>query len=322
MHGETYRIATLHAELTRKGPGVLLRDIERGKDKQIAALSELCRILAPDILLLTKVDFDLEQRTAAALQSVLQFKHRFTLPPNSMAPTSYDLDGDGRKEDRQTWARYAGEGGMLLLSNYPVKLEFHLNDLLWRDAENAPMPVDASAQPFLSEEARNNIRLVSQGFWILTIMPDHSAPITMIAFQNQTPVFDGPEDLNGLRNLGQLGLISAVLNETYGTIPKGRLIAIGNTNLDPHAGDGDRDAMARLLADERLQDARPQSAPGGANTAFWESPGPMRVSYILPSRDWHVADAGVVWPSEGPLRKFSEQASRHRMVWLDLKPSP
>ena len=54
---EGFRVATFHAELTRKGPGILLRDIERDKDKQIAALKQLVKAVDPNVLFLTKVDF-------------------------------------------------------------------------------------------------------------------------------------------------------------------------------------------------------------------------------------------------------------------------
>ncbi|WP_085306594.1 endonuclease/exonuclease/phosphatase family protein [Planktotalea arctica] len=319
---EGFRIASLHAELTRKGPGLLLRDIERGKDEQIAALQQIVQSVAPDILLLTKVDFDAELRTARALQRALGFDHAFALPPNSMVPTSLDLDGDGRKGDRQSWVRYAGEGAMLLLSQHPVRLRFHMNDLLWKDAPNAQMPMRASDEPFPSIAAHEALKLVSIGLWVVDVMPEGGAPLTLLVFQNQTPVFDGPEDMNGLRNRAQLGLVRAVMESVYGTFPTKRFAVMGNANLDPARGVGDRGAIAAFLADRRVQDLRPQSALGGEATAFWDKPGPMRVSYILPSAEWQVDRAEVVWPQAGLLRTAAEQASRHRMIWLELRPPP
>ncbi|MEC9313216.1 MAG: endonuclease/exonuclease/phosphatase family protein, partial [Pseudomonadota bacterium] len=38
---DTVRIATFNTELSRKGPGLLLRDIERGEDPQIAAVIDV-----------------------------------------------------------------------------------------------------------------------------------------------------------------------------------------------------------------------------------------------------------------------------------------
>ena len=314
-----FRIATLHAELTRKGPGLLLRDIERDKNKQIDALRTLNAAVHPDVLLLTKVDFDLGQRSAKALQDVLGYKYFLTVPPNTMVPIALDLDGNGSSGDRQTWVRYAGEGGMLLLSEYPLRLVMQFNDLLWKDFSEAPMAVDANGNAFPSKTAQDIQKLVSQGMWVVDVALPDGDPITLLTFQNQTPVFDGPEDLNGLRNLGQLKLLKAIIVGEFGKFPKRGFIAIGNTNLDPSKGGGSKQAMADLLADPRIQDARPESELGGRNTAIWEKPGPMRVSYILPSADWKIDHAKVVWPREGPLRDVAEQASRHRMVWMDIR---
>ena len=83
-------MATFHAELTRKGPGILLRDIERDKDKQIAALKQLVKAVDPNVLFLTKVDFDLEGRMARALGAALGYEHTFIHTPNSMIPTALD----------------------------------------------------------------------------------------------------------------------------------------------------------------------------------------------------------------------------------------
>lgn len=273
--------------------------------------------MQPDILLLTKVDFDLEQRAARALRDALGYRHMFTLAPNSMKLIALDLDGDGRVGDRQAWARYAGEGAMVLLSKHPIELRFHPNDLLWNDMSNPQMPSDG----FLSAAAVAELKVVTQGFWVVDVHPAERAPITFVAFQNQTPVFDGPEDLNGLRNRAQLRLLSDVMDGTYGDFPAKRFVLIGNSNLDPSRGEGDRTAMHALLSNKRLKDEAPRSTLGGDATAQWENPGPMRVSYILPSVDWQIEHAEVFWPSEGPLHKAVEQASRHGMVWMDIMPA-
>ena len=54
-----------------------------------------------------------------------------------------------------------------------------------------------------------------------------------------------------------------------------------------------------------------QALGPGTRIVDWSQTGPMRVDYILPSRDWQVLDAGLIWP-EG------EDASRHALVWVDL----
>ncbi len=322
LSAEGIRVATLHAELTRKGPGVLLRDIQREKDKQLTALKEIVTAVDPDVLLLTKVDFDLERRAAKALQSYLGFAHSLAVKPNSMMPTELDLDGDGQSGDRQTWARFAGEGAMLLLSKQPVHLQFHLNDVLWKDVPSSDRPVHRNGTPYPSKAAQDAQKLIGQGLWVIKVDMQDEAEIILAAFQNQTPVFDGPEDMNGLRGRAQLQMLDAIRNNKFGEFPSQRFALIGNANLDPKRGEGDRAAIATLLSDPRLQDPIPKSALGGDATAMWENPGPMRVSYILPSRDWIVEQAEVFWPDQGPLRLAAERASRHRMIWMDIRQRP
>lgn len=300
----------------------MLRDIQRGKDAQLIALAEILQSVRPDVLVLTKVDFDAELQTAKALQSFLNFEYSFALPPNSMTPSALDLDGDGKSGDRFTWVRYAGEGAMLLLSQHPILPHFHLNDLLWKDVPEALMPIRADATPFPSPAAQEVMPIVGQGLWVVQIGERTEDSFTLVAFQNQTPVFDGPEDMNGLRSSAQLGLLSKVMDGTYGAFPDQRFALIGNSNLDPNRGQGDREAMRALLRDPRLQDPMPSSPLGDDATAIWDKAGNMRVSYILPSKDWIVPRAAVVWPSEGPLHIAAEQASRHRLIWMDLTPSP
>ena len=81
-------------------------------------------------------------------------------------------------------------------------------------------------------------------------------------------------------------------------------MVLGNLNLDPLDGAGERAAMAALLAHPRLQDPRPASAGGAAaagtgvngghdgdpalDTADWrddDGPGNLRVDYVLPSAE-------------------------------------
>ena len=63
----------------------------------------------------------------------------------------------------------------------------------------------------------------------------------------------------------------------------------------------------------------PELTPFAASVS---NPGAMRVSYVLPSADWKIKSSGVFWPDAGPLHKAAEQASRHRLVWIDIRPPP
>ena len=79
---------------------------------------------------------------------------------------------------------------------------------------------------------------------------------------------------------------------------------MANTNLDPERGEGHRDAMAGFLARRDLTDPLP-----GQITANWERPGPMRVSYLLPSVDLPIR-AARVWP------RLPDQP--HRLITVDI----
>jgi len=128
-------------------------------------------------------------------------------------------------------------------------------------------------------------------------VPD--APLHLMAFAATPPVFDGPEDRNGLRNRDELRMWEIVLDGGFGPAPD-NFVVIGNANLDPVDGDGLSGAMASFLADIRLQDPLPRR-----DTADWpeEGPGNLRVSYVLPSATWRVLDADVYWPAtnDGPV---------------------
>ena len=56
VQAERLRIATYNSDLSRKGPGLLLRDILRGEDAQIHAVMRVISSISPDVLLLQ--DFD------------------------------------------------------------------------------------------------------------------------------------------------------------------------------------------------------------------------------------------------------------------------
>ncbi|WP_223877858.1 endonuclease/exonuclease/phosphatase family protein [Histidinibacterium aquaticum] len=333
LFAETIRIATYAAPLSRDGPGLLLRDILEG-DEQSAAASEVVREIAPDILVLTDFDYD---ANAAALRAFGElaggFDHHFALRPNAGLATGLDLDGNGRPgeaRDAQGYGRFAGDGGLAILSRWSVDTD-NVQDfsaLLWRDLPGARLP-RLDGDPFFSAEAEGIQRLSSTGHWIVPI----AAPggrISLLVSSATPPVFDGPEDRNGLRNRDELRLWEALLDGGIGEAPEGHYAFTGNTNLDPRDGEGSSAAMAAFLARGDIQDPRPESAGAAAagdpnDTANWQDPVPgnLRVSYVLPSADWTVLRSGVFWPTAGSsgatlLGRDGNRAGPHRLVWVDV----
>ena len=328
---DTLRIATFHTELSRKGPGLLLRDILDG-DPQAEAVAEVVAHAAPDVLILQGIDYDHGQAALAALRDLIEaagvaYPHIFALRPNSGMASGHDLDGDGRlgePEDAQGYGWFAGEGGMAILSRHPVDLAGvqDFSDLLWKDLPGA-IPDEG-----MKAEVQ---RLSSVGHWAVPITIGDRR-LTLLTFHATPPVFDGPEDRNGRRNHDEIVFWQRYLDGAYGDVPGHAFVLAGNANLDPVDGDGRKEAISGLLADPRLQDPMPQRAGPAAraegqmgdpalDTAAWGEPVPghLRVSYVLPSADLKVAASGVVWPGEGdPLAAAATQASRHRLVWVDL----
>lgn len=322
---EPYRIATFSAPLSRDGPGLLLRDILKGDDPQVRATVGIIAQVNPDILVLTDFDFDLDGLALAAFAQNFEqaYPYRFALQPNAGLATGLDLDGNGRlgeARDAQGYGRFAGDGGMAILSKLPIAAPdvTDFSDLLWKDLPGAVLPQSAGG-PFPSLRGQSMQRLSTTGHWIVPVIPENGRAFSILAFSATPPVFDGPEDMNGLRNRDELRLWESVLDGHYGPPPESFVIA-GNANLDPKAGQGLTAAMAAFLADPRLQDPLPDLP-----TAEWleDGPGRLRVSYVLPSSDWTVTGAGVFWPvPDDPLRGLLGSdglaAGPHRLVWVDI----
>ncbi len=292
----------------------------------------------PDVVLLTDIDWDeggaaLDALAERLAEEGLDYPHRLALEPNAGRPSGLDLDGNGvlgEPRDAQGYGRFRGQGGMALLSRWPLGEARDLSGLLWRDLFGARLPT-MDGQPFPSEAAQAAQRLSSSGHWIVPVEAP-GGPVTLLAWAATPPVFDGPEDLNGLRNADELALWSRVLDGAFGPVPAD-VVLLGDANLDPADGEGLRAEMAAVLADPRLQDPRPASegaraaaTPGQAgdpalDTADWaeDGAGNLRTHYVLPAATLRVLGAGVAWPlPEDPLAGAAEAAGPHRLVWVDL----
>ena len=65
------RVASWSPELTRAGPGLLLRDIRSGADPQVAAAVQVIAAADPDVLLLTGFDWDWNGEALGAFAALL-----------------------------------------------------------------------------------------------------------------------------------------------------------------------------------------------------------------------------------------------------------
>lgn len=315
----------------------MLRDIEDGKDAQIAAAIAVIAETAPDILLLTGFDWDYDGAALRVFADRLAYPHRFAARPNSGMASGLDLDGDGKTGgagDAQGFGRFSGEGGLALLSRYPIEADAaqDFSGFLWRD-----LPGNLIEGAGLSPEAMAAQRLSSTAHWDVPLRVGGQS-LHLLAWAATPPVFDGPEDRNGRRNHDEAAFWLRYLDgDLPMTPPKGPFVLLGDANLDPVDGEGRADALRALLAHPRLQDPRPASVGaamvpqtgrnaqhGGEaalDTADWDDAriGNMRVDYVLPSRDLTVLGAGTFWPApEAPMARTAATASRHALVWVDI----
>ncbi|WP_209599229.1 endonuclease/exonuclease/phosphatase family protein [Ruegeria sp. HKCCSP351] len=323
---EVVRIATYNTELSRKGPGLLLRDIQRD-DAQVLAVVDVIASARPDIIALQGIDWDLNNTAVTALTGKLRnagldYGYYLATQPNAGLETSLDLDGDGKTQgpgDAQSWGQFTGQGGLAVLSRYEI-ITAEVQDyseLLWRSLPGATLP-GVNGHPFPSDAAHQIQRLSSTAHWVVPIETPYGR-LNLMTFHAAPPVFDGPEDRNGLRNQDEIRLWSVLLNGELGPVPEGPFVIAGDANLDPTRGEGRKQAIQSLLAHPRLQDPLPKDPSGSTSTVAWKATGEMRVDYVLPSADLRISDAGITWPEEGTkLYESAMRASRHRLVWIDV----
>ena len=309
----------------------MLRDIAKGKEDVAAVIAILAEV-APDVIALQGIDYDLENRAVLALiaalaEAGLELPHFVALRPNTGLPTGLDLNKNGRLgdgADAQGYGRFAGQSGMALLSAYPLELVADHSAQLWAELPWASFPSE-----YFGRKEAEALRLSHTGHWEVDVLTP-SGRVRVLTWSAGAPVFDGPEDRDGLRNRDELRFWEHRLAEVDGPF-----VLMGKSNLDPLDGDGLTEAMADLLSNPGLQDPRPKSAGGALapgtghkgdpalDTVDWpeDGPGNLRVSYVLPWAGAVVTGAGVFWPAPGTSDLLGEEgdaAGPHRLVWVDI----
>jgi hypothetical protein len=250
------------------------------------------------------------------------YPHRFAAPPNTGQPTGVDLDGDGRSyraRDAHGYGLFSGDGGMAILSRVPIGAVRDFSGLPWM-----ALPENVAEPSHRPRRSRRSACTVAA--WDVELLTP-AGPLHILASHASPPVFDGPEDRNGLRNAMSCG--SGRSTSTAGR-PEGppfaaeRFVVMGTFNIDPNRGEGRREGLRALLDHALLQDPEPVRGMGETATADWaeDGPGRLRVDYILPSRTLSVTGSGILWPGEtsvlGVTGETVAAASDHRLIWVDL----
>jgi endonuclease/exonuclease/phosphatase family metal-dependent hydrolase len=360
------RVATYNASLYATEPGGVAARLAAGDPaaRQVAAVIQRVR---PDILLLNEVDTD-PSAHALFLRDYLgvaqdgggapiAYPHAWWGPVNTGEPSGLDLDGDGvvgGPGDAWGFGMHPGQYGMLVLSMHPIDAAavrtFRL--LKWSRLPGARVPqAPDAAVPHWDAATWAQLRLSSKTHADLPI-DTPLGRVHLLASHPTPPVFDGPEDRNGLRNRDEIRFWSFYLDDAApadgeapwlvddagraGGLPAdARFVLAGDLNADPDDGDAWRDAINALLVHPRMRPDAPPRAPGGALAAagyglprigdttthtgdFGPRAGTLRLDYVLPSRGFGLAGSGVFWPApEAPAAAIAG-GSDHHLAWVDL----
>jgi hypothetical protein len=368
------RVATYNVSMYRDREGQLAKDLEKGDD-QARSIAETLRRVQPDVLLLNEFDFDQTGRPGKRFLcdylgrgndelDQLLLGSAFYRPVNTGVPSGLDLDSDGISTgpaDAYGFGRYPGQYGMRLITKFPIDGDSArtFQKFLWKDMPDAKLPVDPkTGESYYSPEVLEILRLSSKSHWDVPVQVSiggTTRTIHLLCSHPTPPVFDGPEDRNGLRNHDEIRLWADYITPDKsdyliddqgkrGGLAEGEsFVILGDLNADPVDGDSGGNNIGQLLGHTRVNATFTPSSDGAVeasakradlnsshqgNAKFdtadfsGDGHGNLRVDYVLPSRDLKVVGSGVYWPKEGEPGSKAIRATDHRLVWVDLAFSP
>jgi hypothetical protein len=363
---DALRFATFNASLESSEAGGLLARLEGGDDAQARRIAAIIQAVRPHVLLVNEFDFDASGEAARLFVEAylghpqfgnqpIRYPHRFLAPVNTGVASGLDLSGDGRSDgpaDAWGYGLHPGQYGMLVLSAFPMDAESVRTFQLfpWQHMPQAHRPVDPmSGEWFHPDATWSRLRLSSKSHWDIPL-DTPLGRIHLLAAHPTPPVFDGPENRNGLRNFDEIRLWADYIDPARGAYledDQGRrgallegaaFVIAGDYNADPIDGDSVAGAIQQLLDHPRIDasltprsEGGIESSPreGGVNlehrgdpahdtSVFGGDAGNLRVDYVLPSTELKPVAAGIFWPREGEPGADWVTASDHRLVWVDV----
>ena len=139
----------------------------------------------------------------------LHYPYRYLAPVNTGVPSGLDLDGDGnvggehraRGNDAWGYGLHPGQYGMLVLSRHPIDATQvrTFQHFRWSALPDARQPRDpATGDTWYPPSVWAQLRLSSKSHWDVPVRTP-AGVIHLLAAHPTPPVFDGPENRNGLR---------------------------------------------------------------------------------------------------------------------------
>jgi 3-phytase len=357
------RFATSNASLNRGAAGQLVADLSNpGADtvgvRQAKNVAEVIQRAHPDVLLINEFDYVAGGAAARLFRDnflavpqngapAADYPYFSVAPVNTGVPSGFDLDNNGDTNpndsgnDAWGFGLFPGQYGMVVYSKHPIDTAGvrTFQDFLWKDMPGSRIP-----QPYYSPEEVAKFPLSSKSHWDVPVQIGKRT-VHFLVSHPTPPVFDGPEDRNGLRNAdeirfwadyvtpGRSGYIYDDEGGRGGIDASALFVVAGDQNSDPLDGDSLRDADGNPIAIQPLLNSprvNAKTAPtspgaaeatalqGGANASHLgdpkydtadfsdTAPGNLRADYVLPSRQVKVSDSAVFWPLRSdPLSRLT-----------------
>ncbi len=158
---------------------------------------------------------------------------------------------------------------MAVYSKYPIDVSGirTFQKFLWKDMPEAMLPDDPAtpaAEDWYSPAELDVVRLSSKSHWDLP-MQIGGKTVHFLVSHPTPPVFDGPEDRNGLRNFDEIrfwadyvrpGAGRYIYDDAgrFGGLPAGaHFVIAGDQNSDPLDGDSIPGSIQQLLDNPRIK---------------------------------------------------------------------
>jgi len=359
----TIRFATFNIAMGLKSHGDLYERLKSGEDEALQKAAAIIQQVRPDVLLVNEFDwFELDSALLFIRNYLdkpqlgnepISYFHGLNGAVNTGVDSGLDLNNNGVLGDpADAWGfgHFPGQFAMAVFSRFPLTLERGFRFFKWTDMPDSLVPVNPDGSGWYPDDVYKQLRLSSKSHWDIKVEVGIQS-IHFLVSHPTPPVFDGPEDRNGLRNHDEIRLWADYIDPgragyiyddagVKGGLPEGaNFVIAGDLNADPVDGASHLNAMGQLLKHPLVNSScepiskvavEASETQGGKNLEHKGNPaadtgdfndeyvGNMRVDYVLPSATLKVVACGVYWPENGQPGHELIDVSDHRLVWIDV----
>lgn len=288
---------------------------------QVLSASAIIKKVRPDILSINEIEARAEapqlflDNFLERGDAPLRYSSHYVGPTNSGLPSGlpqpFDLKGFGLFEEQY---------GIALFSRFSIVREdvTSFEGFPWSD-----LPVSLSCLGDRTVEIHKSFPLFSTN--LLNLPLRLGGRIAHVILLHASVPTKSP--FNKERNGDQLTFLNEYISgralPSVKPFPVGKpFILMGDFNADPEKGEGIREAIRRLLANQILN-GRVPSRPtflegGGVEEPSLNAEGfSLKLDYVLPSRDFFIIKHEVFWPEEADWWNRARLASDHFLVYVD-----